>query len=477
MFLRNCTKETSEPISGEVTGTIPPWLEGRLIKVGPGIRKVGNTEYFHLFDGMAMLHQVTIMNGTATYRSRFLESDTYEKNMTAQRIMVTEFGTIPFPDPCATLYQRVSSWFFPPSGTDMTDNCGVHVLQVKDELIAMSEVEAVRIVDPENLKVIGKKVKYKTYVAVNMATAHPHIESDGTVYNYGFSVGLKGPMYSIMALPNGKIQDAQIKAQIKPRWRMNPAYFHSFGMTENFFILGESPLVMDVKKVPGLGFQTASPVDLMIWRGDKKTRFRIIDRRTGEELPVKYYTDPYFAFHHVNAYEKNGYLIIDLCAGENGRKLLESLYIENMKKKNDDPSKIVATGDARRYVIPLNIKSSPNEVDLLTSCEDAQLTNHLGHQTCASAFKVKKGEVHLKALILNPMLIEMPRINYKYNGRPYRYMYAVGIDIDTSFDFNSIVKLDNSTGKELVWSEKGYTFQEPVFVASPDGQAEDDGLS
>ncbi|CAL4147026.1 unnamed protein product, partial [Meganyctiphanes norvegica] len=476
MFSRNCTKETTEPTIGEVTGTIPPWLEGRLIRVGPGIRKVGKTEYVHLFDGMAMLHQVEIKNGTATYRSRFLESDTYKKNMAAQRIIVTEFGTIPFSDPCASLYQRVSSWFFPPSGREMTDNCGVQVLQIKDELIAMSEVEAVRIVDPETLKTIGDKVKFRNYVAVNQATAHPHIESDGTAYNLCFGVGCGGPMYSIIALPNGKIQHAQLQAQVKPRWRFNPAYFHSFGITENFFIIGETPLVMDVKKVPGLALMTASPADLMTWHGNEKTRFRVIRRGTGDEVPIKYFTDAYFAFHHVNAYEKDGFLIIDVCAADNGRLVLDSLFVENMMKKANDPSKLRPTAETRRYVLPLDIKSSPTEVDLLISCEDAQLNDASGYCKHASAFKVKDDEVYLQGLQINPILVEMPRINYKYNGRPYRYMYGVGIDINNSFDFNAIIKIDNLKGKEIVWSEKDIGCQEPVFVASPDAKTEDDGV-
>lgn len=43
------------------------------------------------------------------YSSRALESDTYKKNMAANRIIVSEFGTTGFPDPCKTLFQKYKS--------------------------------------------------------------------------------------------------------------------------------------------------------------------------------------------------------------------------------------------------------------------------------------------------------------------------------------------------------------------------------
>jgi len=43
-----------------------------------------------------------------TYQSRPVESDAYKKNMAAQRIVVTEFGTAAsYTDPCHTIFQRL----------------------------------------------------------------------------------------------------------------------------------------------------------------------------------------------------------------------------------------------------------------------------------------------------------------------------------------------------------------------------------
>ena len=46
------------------------------------------------------------------------------------------------------------------------------------------------------------------YVAVHMATAHPHVDEDGTVYNLGTNfAGAKGPAYSIVKFPPKKVSD------------------------------------------------------------------------------------------------------------------------------------------------------------------------------------------------------------------------------------------------------------------------------
>lgn len=44
-------------------GVIPSWVNGRLMRNGPGIFEVGDTRYHHWFDGLALVHSFTILNG------------------------------------------------------------------------------------------------------------------------------------------------------------------------------------------------------------------------------------------------------------------------------------------------------------------------------------------------------------------------------------------------------------------------------
>jgi beta,beta-carotene 9',10'-dioxygenase len=70
--------------------------------------------------------------------------------------------------------------------------------------------------------------------------------------------------------------------------------------------------------------------------------------------------------------------------------------------------------------------------------------------------------------------IELPRIDYRRNGRDYRYVYGAGMSSDDFMD--RLVKIDVGSGSTSVWSEPGCYPGEPVFVARPGSHGEDDGV-
>lgn len=42
---------------------------------------------------------IIVITGEVSHKSRFLRSDTYKANMAANRIVVSEMGTMAYPDP------------------------------------------------------------------------------------------------------------------------------------------------------------------------------------------------------------------------------------------------------------------------------------------------------------------------------------------------------------------------------------------
>lgn len=106
VWLRSCEKEIIDPVDGVVSGEIPTWINGSLLRNGPGRIKVGDMSYNHLFDAAALLHRFNIIDGKVTYQCRFLKSETYKKNLAANRIVVSEFGTVCAPDPCQSIFER-----------------------------------------------------------------------------------------------------------------------------------------------------------------------------------------------------------------------------------------------------------------------------------------------------------------------------------------------------------------------------------
>lgn len=106
VWLRSCEQEIIDPLIGTKSGEIPEWINGSLLRNGPGSIQLGDIRFNHLFDSAALLHRFNIENGSVTYQSRFLQSNAYKQNLAANRITLSEFGTVSAPDPCQSIYQR-----------------------------------------------------------------------------------------------------------------------------------------------------------------------------------------------------------------------------------------------------------------------------------------------------------------------------------------------------------------------------------
>ena len=63
------------PVSGEV----PAWLTGALVRVTPALFEVGERRVAHWFDGLAMLNRFGFAGGEVSYRNRFLDSRAYRE--------------------------------------------------------------------------------------------------------------------------------------------------------------------------------------------------------------------------------------------------------------------------------------------------------------------------------------------------------------------------------------------------------------
>ncbi|XP_077448043.1 carotenoid-cleaving dioxygenase, mitochondrial-like isoform X3 [Stigmatopora argus] len=109
-----------------IQGTIPHWINGSLLRNGPGNFEFGDTRYNNWFDGMALLHKFKMENGRVTYTSRFLRSDAYKKNSERDRIMASEF--------------------------EPTDNGNVNFVKYKGDYYVSTESNLMHKVNPKNLE-------------------------------------------------------------------------------------------------------------------------------------------------------------------------------------------------------------------------------------------------------------------------------------------------------------------------------------
>ncbi|NP_001346539.1 carotenoid-cleaving dioxygenase, mitochondrial isoform X2 [Mus musculus] len=426
--LLTTAEETLSAVSARVRGHIPEWLNGYLLRVGPGKFEFGKDRYNHWFDGMALLHQFRMERGTVTYKSKFLQSDTYKANSAGGRIVISEFGTLALPDPCKSIFERFMSRFEPPT---MTDNTNVNFVQYKGDYYMSTETNFMNKVDIEMLE-RTEKVDWSKFIAVNGATAHPHYDPDGTAYNMGNSYGPRGSCYNIIRVPPKKkepgetIHGAQVLCSIASTEKMKPSYYHSFGMTKNYIIFVEQPVKMKLWKIITSKIRGKPFADGISWEPQYNTRFHVVDKHTGQLLPGMYYSMPFLTYHQINAFEDQGCIVIDLCCQDDGRSL--DLYqLQNLRKAGEGLDQI--------WCSPENLHH-----------EDLE----------------EEGG------------IEFPQINYgRFNGKKYSFFYGCGF---RHLVGDSLIKVDVTNKTLRVWREEGFYPSEPVFVPVPGADEEDSGV-
>ncbi|XP_023646659.2 beta,beta-carotene 15,15'-dioxygenase [Paramormyrops kingsleyae] len=472
IFGKNGT-ETAEPVKATISGCLPDWLQGTLLRIGPGMFNVGDTSYNHWFDGMALIHSFTFKDGEVYYQSKFLNSETYRKNMTANRIVVSEFGTMTYPDPCKNIFSRLFSHLsniIP----DFTDNNLINIIKYGEEYYTSSEVNYINKIDPETLNTTGRD-NYRNHITLNLATAHPHYDDEGNTFNMGTSIiKLSQPNYVIFKVPakasgksskNSVLKNVQQVCSVPCRSRYYPSYFHSFGLTENYIIFIEQPFKLDIIKLATAYFRGFSWASCLKYDKDDITLIHLVDRKTGKAVSKKFYADALVTFHHINAFEDEDHVVFDIIAYKDS-KLYDMFYLSNLMKETDqfiETNKMSSPPVCQRFILPLK----PNK----GVTAGTNLVKLAG--TKATAVQQEDGSVYCKPEALFEGL-ELPRINYKMNGKMYRYFY--GSRVEWSPHPNKIGKVDIVTRRCAEWTEDECFPSEPIFVPSPDAVDEDDGV-
>jgi carotenoid cleavage dioxygenase-like enzyme len=148
----NSTNE--EPI--QFQGKIPEWLKGTLYRNGPGAQEVNNdvtTTVNHAFDGFAYIQKYNIDGSSQTVRFRgsFIKSHAYTQALKNGRLMTRQFGT----DPCKSIFGRFQTLFRGREPTTATDDTGVTIQMVNNELLALTETVTGNILDSDTLELLG----------------------------------------------------------------------------------------------------------------------------------------------------------------------------------------------------------------------------------------------------------------------------------------------------------------------------------
>lgn len=400
------------------------WLTGRLIRNGPSLFDVEQYKLRHWFDGMAMLRKFEFSNGKIWYTNQFLNSQAYQKAIKNGELAYREFAT----EPHTTFFKVLLSMFIP----NYSDNAAVSVTQVGSHYLALNESVLAVEFDPETLDTTGD-FRFNDKVKGQLSSSHIHYDvKRGELYNYitKFSMTSDYLLY--------RIKDGSTTREVFSTIAVKePAYMHSFGMTPNYIILVEVPLV--VANLSNFLFKFRQPILTDFdWKPENGTRFTVVRKSDGVVVKTAY-SAPFFAIHHVNAFEtEDGSLFVDTLAYDDYKDAIDRFYFDQLLRPDGGTAPRV---EFRRY----HLRPGINNVDYCLLSQDR---------------------------------MEDPRINYEqYNGYDYQFVYGVGGRADRPNDFtNQLVKVDVRQGSSRYWYEDNCYPGEPVFVGRPGAEAEDDGV-
>lgn len=406
----------------ENIGVVPEWLKGTLIRNGPVNFSINGQKNSHWLDGLAMLHAFTFDRGKVTYTNKFLHTEAFDCVFKKGRFSYPGF----FTDRTRSFIEEILTRIKPHQYT--RKNANINIAKIAGEHVALTETPLPVRFDLATLETMGV-LNYQDDLPHQKCweSAHPHHDKkQGETINYLIEYG-QTSFYILYRIQDGS-SSREVIAKIPVQ---EPSYMHSFAVTENYLILTEFPFVA---KSWNLVDNDQAFIKNLAWEPSRGTKFIIIDRKTGS-LVEDFQTVPFFAFHHVNAFEKEGKIFVDIIC-------------------YDDPSIVEKLADHYRA----------------TSEKENWAHTHLVRFVLSPKKEVLSDVIFKK-------FIEFPEMNEQFHGLPYRYVYLTDArDAMLINETRPIYKVDTTTKETVHWESEGCYPGEPVFIPAPDAVKEDEGI-
>lgn len=482
VFKFNVTTDVRNPVKLAVSGHIPSWVAGSLYRTGPSSYKVpraqskdGDFTLDHWFDGFTTVHRFDLIAGEneqcqeAQYSSHSLVD-----KMIEEARQTGNFSGISFAqrrDPCDSFYKKLKTTF------DSTPyaNIGVAVrnpqpgeiasikqsgvdVSGKNLLTVTTDAANVCMIDADTMEPLGITNQKSLHPSLGGPLSAAHAAFDpvnGDVYNYNLGFGPSGPIYRVFRASPGTGK-TDVLATISG-FDIKGSYIHSLFLTENFVVLC---IWTAYFKKGGLSILFEHNLLDAIAPFDKsaKATWLVVDRRHGRGLVKKFTSPAFFCFHTTNAFETPNTETpdaVDITCELYEFQDLDVLHrfyydrlISNAPKVGSSP---LQPSGLSRYQLA-NVPLAPN-----------------------SPSSKKPAQAQKILHIPSPLAGDLPRFNPRFATKPHRYIYSF-VNRDRSSFADGLVKTDAHTQTAIHWDCDKHTPGEPVFIARPDGQDEDDGV-
>ncbi|TMB51915.1 MAG: carotenoid oxygenase family protein [Deltaproteobacteria bacterium] len=262
-----------------VVGRIPRELNGTYYRNGPNpaFPPLGR---YHWFDGDGMIHAVTLDDGRASYRNRYVLSRGLREEQEAGRALyrgLLEFQATEIP------------------GFKNTGN--TNIVWHAGKLLALVEAALPTRMMAGPLDTVGE-YDFDGRLAGPM-TAHPKLDPEtGEMLFFGYSPFPPYLTYHVAAADGALVRSEVIDVA----W---PSMMHDFAITKDHVIFILCPLVFSFERLAERG-------GAFSWEPERGTRLGIMPRRGGNADVRWFDTDPSYVFHPMNAYEDGDAIVLDV---------------------------------------------------------------------------------------------------------------------------------------------------------------------
>lgn len=461
-------------------GSIPIYVQGTLIRNGGGVwttDNYNNDEFSHIFDGFAKIHAYRISSQKVECQSRFLQGNWYKNFLQrGKQSFPPGIGTGPVLDSTSkqpklgvmrTIQALINSATIfdntPVNIWDYQPNMKEHDMNSKKTIAALTDAPPRTIIDFNSMDTISSSTINNLASGAKgyelLITAHPMYsqskeDDEDSVYTYNVAVelGLQGPRVNLVR----ETSQGQRSVVASVPSHDGIPYFHSFGLSANYAMMVLQPLRLDTspKRLLELGFLRAmNHVD--------QTRIVLIELSSGDVVLDQSIDEKIYFYHSISQAEilnkedpNNVTVSLRLCAYKEPDQLTgehQFMRLEQAKKGREWRNKMHKGGNFCDILIPIGTGSI--QVDWKDEIKQ-------GYELPVTRYSRTYGSECLA-------------------GKHPRYVYAFGAYANGSSDYDNwgMFKFDLIENKvSSYYQQPSVYLSEPIFVANPEGMAEDDGV-
>ena len=289
---RSRRRSTLDSLS--VEGTIPEWLTGTLLRNGPAKFEAGEQAASPLVRRPRDAPQVLLRRRRVSYANRFLRSEAYRAAEREGRISYREFAT----DPCRSIFKRAATMFRP----KITDNCNVNLDPARRRVHRDDRDAAAGRLRPRDARDARRRLRAARDPCHRSSSSRPRARRAGR---------LRDPLRSRAASTGSSPSATGPPSGGSPRYALR------------------NPPTCTASRSPS-ATRSSSPSRSSSTRsaslspGGRSSRTTAGSRSSAlgcsssiartANCSGAYEAEPRFSFHHVNAFEREGELVLDMAA-------------------------------------------------------------------------------------------------------------------------------------------------------------------